>query len=90
MGFCGKKNLLAVQKTQFQSLGREAPLEKGMATHCSILAWRITWAEDPGGLQSMGSQKSYRTEWLTLSLSKQAYITLNICGTIYTRRENKA
>ena len=50
------KNLPAVQETQVQSLGREDPLEKGMATHSSILAWRIPWTEEPGGLQSMGSQ----------------------------------
>ena len=39
------------------SLGREAPLEEGMATHSCILAWRIPWTEEPGGLQSMGSQR---------------------------------
>ena len=50
------KNLPAMPKTQVQSLGWEEPLEKGMATHCSILAWRIPWTEEPGGLQSMGSQ----------------------------------
>ena len=49
------------------SLGREDPLEKGMATHSNILAWRIPWTEEPGGLQSTGSQESDRTEWLTLS-----------------------
>ena len=49
------KNLPAVQETQVQSLGREDPLEKGMAAHCSILAWRIPWTEGPGGLQSRGS-----------------------------------
>ena len=42
---------------QVPSLGRENPLEEGMATHSSILAWRIPWTEDPGGLQSMGSQR---------------------------------
>ena len=47
------KNLPAVQETQVQSLGQEDPLEKGMATHSSILAWRIPWTEDRGGLQSM-------------------------------------
>ena len=47
------KNLPAMQETQVQSLGREDPLEKGMATHSSILAWRIPWTELPGGLQSM-------------------------------------
>ena len=50
------KNLLATQETQVQSLIQENPLEKGIVTHCSILAWRIPWTEEPGGLQSMGSQ----------------------------------
>ena len=50
------KNLPAMQDTQVQSL-RGDPLEKGMAPHSSILAWRIPWAEEPGGLQSMGSQR---------------------------------
>ena len=44
------KNLPATQETQVQSLGQEDLLEKGMATHSSILAWRITWTEEPGGL----------------------------------------
>ena len=48
------KNLLAMQESQVRSLGQEYPLEKGMATHSSILAWRIPWTEEPGGLQSMG------------------------------------
>ena len=52
------KNLPAMQKTWVQSLGQEDPLEKGMATHSSILAWRILWTQDPGGLQSMGSKES--------------------------------
>ena len=51
------KNLPAMQETQVQSLGQEDPLEKGMATHSSILAWRIPWAEEPGGLLTMGSQR---------------------------------
>ena len=46
------KNLSAMQETQVWSLGQEDPLEKGMATHSSILAWRIPWTEEPGGLQS--------------------------------------
>ena len=50
-------NLPAVQETQVQSLGREGCLEKGMATHSNILAWRIPWTEEPGGLQAMGSQR---------------------------------
>ena len=55
-------------ETQIQSLGQEDPLEKGMATHSSILAWRIPGTEEPGGLQSMGLQKSDMTERFTLSL----------------------
>ena len=51
------KNLPAVQETQVCSLGREDPLEKRMATHTSTLAWRIPWTEEPGGLQSTGSQR---------------------------------
>ena len=48
------KNLPVIQETQVQSLGWEDPLEKGMATHSSILAWRVPQTEEPGGLQSMG------------------------------------
>ena len=48
------KDLPAVRETGVRSLGQEDPLEKGMATHSSILAWRIPWTEEPGGLQSMG------------------------------------
>ena len=51
------KNLSAIQETQVQSLGWEDPLEKGMVTHCSILAWRTPWTEEPGGLQCMGSHR---------------------------------
>ena len=51
------KNLPVMQETQDRSLGQEDPLEKGMPTHFSILAWKIPWAEEPGGLQSMGSQR---------------------------------
>ena len=51
------KNLLAMQETQVQSPGQEALLEKGMATHSSILSWEIPWIEEPGRLQSMGSQR---------------------------------
>ena len=51
------KNQTTIQKTRAQSLGQEDPLEKGMATHSSILAWRIPWVEKPGRLQSMGSQR---------------------------------
>ena len=61
MAQMGKK-LSAVQETQVQSLGQEEPLEKEMATHSSILAWKIPGTENPGGLQSMGSQS-----WTQLS-----------------------
>ena len=52
------KNLPAMQEIWVPSLNREDPLEKGMATHSSILAWRIPWTEEPGGLQSMGLQRN--------------------------------
>ena len=51
------KNLPEVQETQVPSLGWEDPLEKGMETHSSVLAWRIPWTEQPAELQSMGSQR---------------------------------
>ena len=51
------KNLPAMQETRVQSLGQENPLEKEMATHSSTLAWRVPWTEEPGELQSMGSQR---------------------------------
>ena len=51
------KNLPAIPETRVQPLGREDSLEKGMATHSSILAWRISWTEEPGGLRSIASQK---------------------------------
>ena len=61
------KNLPASQETQeswVQSVGQEDPLEKRIATHSSILAWKIPWTEEPGGLQSMGSQESDTTEYV--------------------------
>ena len=51
------KNLPAMPETQVQSLGEDDPLEKGMATRSSILAWRIPWTEEPGGPQSIGLQR---------------------------------
>ena len=54
------KHLPATQETRVPSLGGEDPLEKGVATHSSILAWRIPWTEESGGLQSMGSQSRTR------------------------------
>ena len=67
MGFPGGsagKNLPAVQEPWVRSLGQEDPLEKGMATHSSILAWRIPQTEEPGGLQSMWSQRVGH-DWVT-------------------------
>ena len=52
-----------MRETRVQSLGQEDPLEKGMTTHSSILAWKIPWMEKPYRLQSMGSQESDTTEW---------------------------
>ena len=59
------KNLPAIQETRVQSLGREGPLEEEMATHSSILAWRIPWTEEPGGLWSMESHR-HTHQWLRL------------------------
>ena len=56
----------AMQETQVRSLGQKVPLEKGMATHTSILAWRLPRTEEPGGLQSMGRKELDITEQLTL------------------------
>ena len=59
------KNLSAMQKTWVLSLGRENPLEKGMTIHCSVLAWRIPKIDEPGVLQSMGSQSQTQLSDLT-------------------------
>ena len=67
MGFPGGsdgKDLPAMRETWVWSLGQEDRLQKGVATHSSILAWRIPWTEEPGGLQSMGLQ-SVRHDWVT-------------------------
>ena len=61
------KNLPAMQGTWVWSLVGEDPLEKGMAPHSSIFAWRIPWTEEPGGLQSIGSQTVGHDDWLTLT-----------------------
>ena len=83
-------------ETQVQSLGREDPLEKEMATHSTVLAWKIPWTEEPGGLQSVGSQSQTRLsdftftllihvseEWSLVRGRLSSYITLmvNISGT---------
>ena len=64
-----------MQETQVQSLGWEDPLEKKMATHSSILAWRMPWTEEPGGLQRMHCKQSDTTERLSLSLSHTVQIS---------------
>ena len=66
------KRLPAMRETWVQSLGREDPLEKEMATHSSILAWRIPWREEPGGLQSIGSQS-----WTLTHFTHKTLIQLN-------------
>ena len=60
------KNPPAMQETRIQSLSCEAPLEKGMASHSNILAWRIPWTEEPGGYSPWGRIESDTTEQLTL------------------------
>ena len=68
------KNLPAVQENHVHSLGWEDILEKGMATHSTILAWEIPWTEEPGGLQSMRSQKS----WTNLATKQQQPSTIDL------------
>jgi len=63
------KNLPATQENQVRSLGQEDSLEKGMATHSSILAWNLPWTEEPGELRSRGRRESDMTERLALSFS---------------------
>ena len=71
------KNLPAMQETRIRSLGWEDPLEKGMATHFSILAWRIPWTEEPGALQSTGSQRVGH-DWVTNTIELLIYTLLYI------------
>ena len=73
------KNLPAMQETQVGSLGQEDPLEKGMATHSSILAWRISWTEESGGLQSMGSQRVWQ-DWAANTITFQKVLSFLIYG----------
>ena len=65
------KNLSTKQETQVQSLGREDPLEKGMATHCSLLAWKAPRTEEPGRLQSTGSQSQTRPTNTSILFTKK-------------------
>ena len=68
-------NLLAMQETQVRFLGQENPVEKEMATHSSILAWRSPWTEEPGGLHSIGSQELDRT------VTEHAWACMNVSST---------
>ena len=67
------KNLPAMQETRVQCLGQEDPLEKGMATHSSILAWRIPWTEELGRLQSTGSHRVGQV-WVTNNFTFHIYV----------------
>ena len=69
------KNLPAIRETQVRSLGWEDPLEKEIASHSSILPWRIPWTEEPGGLQSIGLQKVGH-DWATMQ--QQQFIILTV------------
>ena len=72
------KNLPAMWATWVQSPGWEDPLEKGMATHSSILAWRIRWTEEPGGLQSMGSLRVDMTERLSIAQHRLSFLSYSM------------
>ena len=75
------KNSPVMQENRVQSLGQEDPLEKGMATHSSILAWRISWTEEPDRLQSMKSQRvRHTTEQLTLHIAVKKILNLLLIG----------
>ena len=67
------KNLPTMQKRQVQSLGQEDLLEEGMATHCSILAWRIPGTKEPDGLQSTGLQSQVRLKWFSMHHTQLNY-----------------
>ena len=82
------KNLPAVQETRVWSLGWEDPLEKEMATHSSILAWKISWTKEPGGLQSMGSQRvghdwATNTYYSFLNVSTRKCKVTYVAGTLF-------
>ena len=69
------KNLPAMQESWVQSLGWDDPLENGMATYCSILAWRIPWTKEPGGLLTMGCR--VRCNWATITFTDYPYVFIN-------------
>ena len=75
-----------VQEIQVQSLGQEDPLEEEMATHSSIFAWEIPWTEEPGGSQSMGSQR-VRYDWVNTRTAPTGNSTLWNQGGIFRKKE---
>ena len=85
------RNLPAIWETWIGSLGREDPLKKEIATHSSILAWRIPWTEEPGGLQSMGSQRAihnctYIESLLCQTLIQAVFLAVSffcVCGFLF-------
>ena len=72
-----------MQETQVQILDQEDPLEMEIATHSSILAWRVTWTEEPGGLQSMGSQRDLRCRQILYHLSHHDFILMMLAVFCY-------
>ena len=78
------KSLPAVQETRVQSLGREDSLEKEMATHSSILAWRIPWTKEPGGLVSVRSQRVGHDRATSLSLSTKGQLRLRESPSLFS------
>ena len=82
------KESAAVQETQVRFVGQEDPLEEGMATHSTILAWKIPWTEEPGRLQSMGSQR-VRYDWVTntWNIHLSSLFTFPICSKCRTTIE---
>ena len=75
------KSMSAMQETQVRSLGQEEPVRKKMVTHCSLLAWRITWTEEPGRLQSMGSQRVLH-DLVTAAAAKSLHSRPTLCNPI--------
>ena len=77
------KNLPAMQETQIRSLGQKDPLEKGMATHSSIRAWRSPWTEEPVGLQSIGLQRAGHDQVTNTHKVKNIMVQKNIIQACY-------
>ena len=74
------KHLPAMQETRLRLPGQEDPLDWEVATHCSILAWRSPWTEEPGGLQTMGSQESDTTEQLNTRILRETWQAVKVCA----------